>query len=326
MDSGNKILVIFETSKIRNPNQDYGKIDFGVDFNSIKEYIIENGLNDKVSLAITKFTIDELSHGRKEEFDKEKKVARKFVDIPNVKIMDENFDYKVFLEAKIKLYLDKNNILVIPYPKKEILYKITKRSLNKDKPFIKNEKHSDYGFKDVVIWESILNFRKIDDYYKIIFVCNDFGFDEKCEREFNHQYQQCNFKIIKDHTSVIEDIKITTENSLMIKNIEQSPREGALISDMIVPSKENSKFNALVSSQYFKDGITEYIISESTDNIGKVDVVFESHDNYEITDWIVDDEVLGVMVSVDVYIKGLCKKILVFIDESGGIEKYEINE
>lgn len=81
------------------------------------------------------------------------KPFEKKVDLPT----DINF------EADLKKYLEENHIGILPYPPNEIFPHIIKRALEKKLPFRpvnenKPEKGSDKGFKDVLLWESLLNF------------------------------------------------------------------------------------------------------------------------------------------------------------------------
>ena len=72
-----KILIIFETSSIRNQKNNYSDVDFGFDFINIKKYIDDKKINNQVCLAVTKFSIDEFIIGRNNEFLKSAKDYKK---------------------------------------------------------------------------------------------------------------------------------------------------------------------------------------------------------------------------------------------------------
>lgn len=103
----------------------------------------------------------------------------KKVDIPT----DINF------EEDLKEYLDAYYIKVLPHPDNKVFPRIIKRALEKKLPFkIVNEsknassKGSDKGFKDVLLWETLLNFdyecKRIGKIFLITANLKDFPIDD----------------------------------------------------------------------------------------------------------------------------------------------------
>ncbi len=103
----------------------------------------------------------------------------KKVDIPT----DINF------EEDLKKYLDAYSIKVLPHPDNKVFPRIIKRALEKKLPFkIVNEsknassKGSDKGFKDVLLWETLLNFdyecKRIGKIFLITANRKDFPIDD----------------------------------------------------------------------------------------------------------------------------------------------------
>lgn len=103
----------------------------------------------------------------------------KKVDIPT----DINF------EEDLKKYLDAYYIKVLPHPDNKVFPRIIKRALEKKLPFkIVNEsknassKGSDKGFKDVLLWETLLNFdyesKRIGKVFLITANLKDFPIDD----------------------------------------------------------------------------------------------------------------------------------------------------
>lgn len=102
----------------------------------------------------------------------------KKVDIPT----DINF------EEELKKYLDDYYIKVLPHPDNKVFTRIIERALEKRLPFkIVNEsknassKGSDKGFKDVLLWETLLNFdyesKRIGKIFLITANLKDFPID-----------------------------------------------------------------------------------------------------------------------------------------------------
>jgi len=304
MISDSKVLVIFETSVIRNPNYPYKEINLGSIFGSINQFINENNLGNSVKIAITKFSIDELIQGRNEEYLKDNKVIQKFQGLSNFSFPKTEFNYLEYTKGKIKLFLKNSNILVIPYPSEKSLYSISKRGLLKRKPFHVSDKHSDYGFKDVIIWQSILEFRKIKDFDKVFLIAVDNGFDSSCVEEFKEKYK-CGFEICKDHTNVIEEIK---------KDIEDNNSDKG--------AKFRKKINNFISSEYFIDSLQEFI----NENYESVQLLKHSMPKNSFQYDEIDQLFSNIKIFTTLDIEGEQTKILTSLDDTFGIKSHEFYE
>lgn len=316
MTSNKDILIIFETSVVRNPNLGYGEIDLGHEFLSIKNHIEKQKAEDKIQLALTKFSVDELIKGREEEFLKDLDTLKKFTDLPNFR--SPSIDYREFLKGKLKLFLSKNNIILIPYPPKESLYRISKRAIKKEAPFHGEKKHSDYGFKDVMIWESIICFKKIKEFKKIIFLLNDNGFyQSNCQKEFGDLHD-CFLIITQDHTDVISEI----DQTIAIGQIP--PATPATSQNNSHPPIEISQDTRnLLDSNYFVDGITQFIFDNSYPTIHHLEI---NKGSEIIQEWYKDEEVVGIQISYSINVDGDTKMINIFLNDANGIEDYVLSE
>lgn len=86
----------------------------------------------------------------------------------NIKIFspeDELSKYSFFLDD----FIEKNKIIIIDYDDKHYR-KIVSRSLSKKLPFITTKDHSDYGFKDAIIWEQIKDIVEDTKYEFVAFI------------------------------------------------------------------------------------------------------------------------------------------------------------
>ena len=61
----------------------------------------------------------------------------------------------------------------LPIPNNKCFTRIVERAFEKKAPFEGKEKNSDKGFKDVLIWESILELVEINPKSEIIFYSQD---------------------------------------------------------------------------------------------------------------------------------------------------------
>ncbi|MCO5382140.1 MAG: PIN domain-containing protein [Methanosarcina barkeri] len=106
----------------------------------------------------------------------------------SLEIPRKNPDYEMFLDKLVESYLQKVSVEIIEYPPDNCFRNIIERVINRKKPFLVTGEHKDYGFKDVVIWESILNYKSVDDFSKVIIMTGDDGFDESCITEFKMKH------------------------------------------------------------------------------------------------------------------------------------------
>lgn len=100
-----------------------------------------------------------------------KSLHKSFAIIKEIDIDKEAEDYVNYLIKTLKI---KENS-IIPY-KNEYLPELTRRAVNKIKPF----KNEDKGFRDTIIWLTILDYCKLCPENQVVFICNnplDFGKD-----------------------------------------------------------------------------------------------------------------------------------------------------
>ena len=91
---------------------------------------------------------------------------------------DRAFNYGEYLETIFKKAIMelKQGIVaveVVDFPASDRLNSIISRAIKKEPPFEGKEKHSDKGFKDVLIWESIKEYKEKHINDIIVFYCND---------------------------------------------------------------------------------------------------------------------------------------------------------
>jgi hypothetical protein len=135
------------------------------------------------------------------EISVEERLSKKYLELKKTyeKIDQFKGNYSKYININIKKgikdqhELDRKNILdnyksqfgekIIPFnPSEEILRKIIERVYKKAPPFLDTDNASDKGFKDTLIWISMLDFfkserEKINLYYnKVLFLTNDKGF------------------------------------------------------------------------------------------------------------------------------------------------------
>jgi len=225
-----KTLIIFDTNALRNilkltkrngKLEDivaYHTFEFGLPFKTVESFISDNGLSEFIELAIPEIVFSEL---------KKQKLSSYFSDIqvfseirtllikmpyPNkdkIILPDTSFDYQTHIEAVAKKYLSTKKIRLIEIPDneqlKDVFERIIDRALNTKPPFQKYGDRSDVGFKDALIWESILSYSHVKDFDKVILFTNDDCFSGECEKEFQEK-QQKYFSVQKSEGDVMDEL------------------------------------------------------------------------------------------------------------------------
>ncbi|MHA1856212.1 MAG: hypothetical protein ACTSYY_09195 [Promethearchaeota archaeon] len=283
MSSKAKTLVILDTNKIRKNfewEKDYSIFQPKGDFQKLIKFIEDNNLIDLITIGITEIVIEEVITTRNENFQKNvnqiKTCIAKLQDIPScdvskIKLPSSNFDYGNFFRKKIAEYInEKKCIKLIKLEKKNyssILEKLIKKAIKKIKPFSEQDK----GFKDALIWESIINYNKITEFSNIYMLTeNSKDFDSSLEKEFNHNFQQ---KIIFE-----------SDTNTLVNNLEN------VYGDFIIQEKIKKRIN----SDYYKKQILEILNEEhsiKTKNLKHFKIInFTGIQKCDIDDFELEDK------------------------------------
>lgn len=265
-------LVIFEGRGVK-----YSSFEFNSSFDEIKDFINLYNLSEKVILAIPKMVIEEMKK-RKLFYYKIDCISleSKFIPFANLirtslSLPKTDPDYKKFLQDLIDEYLKKIEIKIIEYPRNKCFQDIIRRAIEKKKSFIVTKHSSDSGFKDVVIWESILNYEKIEEYTKVIFLTNDNNaFNDECVNEFESKLKkniiilnskEKIFKELSKNYNIIEkeykhlkfakesyfraylDLEFSNKNFIKINDNKLKIIEYKIIDQCISLEKEEDEFN-----------------------------------------------------------------------------------
>lgn len=163
--------------------------------------VIKN-LSANFNVYVTQVSVDERiaqnCRESKEKFDKVEECVKNYPDIADVTMRKTFEEVCTFYQTDTpKAYrkIFANNI--IPYDKDAAMFlKVLDRAYKKIPPFPKNEK-SDHGFKDTVLWISLMNYFKDNGEDEVVFVTEDKGF-------------------VKNQNEMIEEFKRETGKSIKI--------------------------------------------------------------------------------------------------------------
>lgn len=215
-----KTLIVFDTNSLRSTEAGeiaYSFFAFGRPFQVIEEFLIEKNLTDDIHIAIPTWTLEELKDQKQrqytndlEEFKKISKRLSGLPHIPEIVLNEVDFNSVDYIEAKAKEYLETKQIKLLEIEEAKantVLQSMMKRVMkdpNKKQPFAHSGKYKDAGFKDNIVWESLMHFEGVVDYNKVIFLTKD-GDYKNCEVEFRDKWER-HITIWQDENNVLADI------------------------------------------------------------------------------------------------------------------------
>lgn len=149
--------------------------------NNQLDEVIEN-LSNTFDVYVTQISIDERIAQEcrkiKEKYDNLEKISKEYDGIVEIDIKQSFEDRKAYYESGMQRHYEAtfgSNIIGIPNYT-DMLSKILKRANYKIPPFASAENASDKGFKDSLIWLSILEYFKESQKDVVVFVTDDKGF------------------------------------------------------------------------------------------------------------------------------------------------------
>jgi len=237
-------MIIFDTNKLRiNKDEQiyYHTFNFNNEINSLNAKIERLKIEDSVGLYIPEIAIKELKKqvlsvfaDDKRKLNESKKKLRPIIEQVDLVRIPDDFNISAKISEEIDKAIIRHKMIVLISPKDDKLVNmynnITDRAIEKIAPFCGK---SDSGFKDAVIWETILNqdYSSID---QIFFVTKDGGFTDSCAKEFKSKFKGKEFKILPDISAVIEELeRIYREENDFIVKFAKSPEFREYIDDVL---------------------------------------------------------------------------------------------
>ena len=262
----------------RSKYSDYSKFVFPQIYDDIRGKIERNDLEEKFEVFVPEISINELLQQQIESFEevfstlKEKYECCKQLYGLDL-LIKEDFDYRTELEARKTQYLSHNRVLLLPVCSESRFSSIVNRALNKHAPFLGTKGSSDKGFKDAVIWESVLEFglRNKGDY---ILITHDKGFKESLTSEFKALTGQTIEIINRDEISFLDTKIETLSNERTIRSkweaINHELLEEGLLDNLIKYFK-SEKF-AVVEVNGLKCNVAELQIIKDIVDLNEVGI------------------------------------------------------
>jgi hypothetical protein len=221
-----KTLIVFDTNSLRSTEAGevaYSTFYFGRPFQVIEEFITENKLAEDVQIAIPTWAIEELKDQKQRQYKTDIEAFQKLSirlsgipNIPEIKLPEEQFDCAAYVEDKALEYLGNKKVRLLEIKEEmanTVLQSMMKRVMkdeSKKKPFSHSGKFKDAGFKDNIVWESLMHFEGLADFDKVVFLTKD-GDYKNCEIEFKAKWQK-HITILQDENNVLVDIQKDYDN------------------------------------------------------------------------------------------------------------------
>lgn len=224
-----KTLIVFDTNMLREmlgKEVAYSKFSFGNAYEELNSFIKDNGLSDDVVLTVSTMVIEELKNQKKRAYLQDikdlKEIAKRLEGLPHIAespiaIPDETFDCEAFVEENAKKFIEENAIHTLVYKDEHstsILTNMIKKVATVDKPqspFAISGAYKDAGFKDNIIWETLMHYEKVEEFDKVIFLSKDGDYKENCIDDFKKKWNR-HIKIEKDKNNVIAEIQKDYDN------------------------------------------------------------------------------------------------------------------
>ena len=258
--------------------------------------------NDKLIYFMPNIVIEELYYQKLRAFQiRYEALCKSYQDISyglNGKLPICNIEN--VLNKEKEEYKDRIKIIELPYNKK-IFRELTQDALKKNPPFDKTEegKKTDAGYKDALIWKTIIYSKEIDECEKVYFFSGDRVFKQNEEyliNEFNVRHPNTMLKIIffePDENkrqnclqTIIEENNLIETEIIKLYNLELILNHIKNIKykydEEVYYYSENEK-NVLIDVMFDKFLKNDFEIESVKENEGKYEVIVSfSTDKYKV--------------------------------------------
>ena len=157
------ICVFLDSNILHSKSTDFTKARFAEKLEELIGEIEVNDLYTYVKLVIPQVVISELRRQQIDDCTETVRTLRK-TRVTN-QVIELPVDYEKTCDTVFDGTLDdlQDGIVkvdIAPYPPNEALQGLIQRAISKHPPFEGKEKESDKGFKDALIWESLLDYKR----------------------------------------------------------------------------------------------------------------------------------------------------------------------
>lgn len=216
MDSSSEITycLIFDTNALFQTYEkkaDFTTFSFNTTFENVVGMIEQLDIYEYVTIAIPSVVWNEMEKQIIEKHDElivtyKSTISKK--RFPEYSIQkNPTINYPKYIKIKIEEYKKEisgrgNSVIEIPIASNDRFESIVNRAFSKLPPFEGKDKKSDKGFKDALLWESVLEFALKHRNSKIIYYSKDNAFGEFLLKEFAENVSDSSLFICKSENEV----------------------------------------------------------------------------------------------------------------------------
>ena len=216
MSSSSEITycLIFDTNALFQAYEkkaDFTTFSFNTTFENVIDMINQLDIYNQVTIAIPSVVWSEMEKQIIEKHDElliayKNTISKKL--FPEYSIYENpEINYPEYIQSKIEEYKKEiseglNKVIEIPIASNNRFESIVNRAFSKLPPFEGKDKKSDKGFKDALLWESVLEFALKHRNSKIIYYSKDNAFGEFLLKEFAENVSDSSLFICKNENEV----------------------------------------------------------------------------------------------------------------------------
>ncbi len=304
---GMSYYLIFDTNVLFQSYEkkaDFTSFSFNATYENVIDMINQLDIYNQVVLAIPSVVWNEMEKQIIEKHDEllfayKKTITKKL--FPEYSIHENAVtNYPEYIRAKIATYKtelsnDFNKVVELPIASNSRFDSIVNRAFNKLPPFEGKDKKSDKGFKDALLWESILEFASNHSNSKIIYYSKDNAFGKFLLKEFAESDADSSLYICKNETEVKNQLETWAKE---IDKYSYQPIEGFDENKEIIDWLNSGDFIIQIIDQDF--GLVEKgrLISSTTAHLIGIDNIECLTENGESKEYYID-----VVLEIDYELK-----------------------
>lgn len=212
-------FVIFDTNALYHSydkKADFSTFSFSGTYENVVGFINQLDIYEKVVVVIPTVVWKEMERQIIEAHQAKIKELRDKANkyhFPEIALEDKgdinycDFIHPIIEAYKANLSSDINKVIELSVASEHRYQSIVKRAFEKRPPFEGKDKKSDKGFKDVLLWESILEFASQHDTAKMIYYSQDNAFEHELEDEFLTNFPNASLLICTTENAVKEHLE-----------------------------------------------------------------------------------------------------------------------
>lgn len=206
--------LIFDTNALFQAYErkaDFTTFNFNATFENVIDMINRLDIYNQVTIAIPSVVWNEMEKQIIEKHDELLSIYKNTITkklFPEYSIHENStINYPEYIKTKIAEYKNEisdglNKVIEIPIASNNRFKSIVNRAFSKLPPFEGKGKKSDKGFKDALLWESVLEFALQHRNSKIIYYSKDNAFGEFLLNEFAENISDSSLFICKNESEV----------------------------------------------------------------------------------------------------------------------------